>query len=204
MTTTTTPRIDETINFLEDYFPSDLAELKACNPELVKVLEADWAGVTSPATRLRAEATLRALKGLLPTLAGLLNKTVHRVRAARRAEDAAALVTVASTISTAVLTAIPAVPLWLKLAPAFLAAGASVWTLRSKQLGRTLFDKGIGEQAAVIADAQVAVPQLITDLNAYLDTSDPQDYSARVDGLLERANALFREVNQIRSEHDTR
>jgi hypothetical protein len=202
--TTTAVRIDETINFLEEYFPSDLAELKASNPELIRVLEPDWAGVTSPATRLRSTATLCALKGLLPTLAALMNKAVHRVRAAQRAEDLAALVTVISTVATAALAAIQGVPLWLKLTPAFLAAGASIWTLRSKQLTRTLFDKGVMAQAAVIADAQVLVPQLITDLNAYLDGSDPQDYTTNVDVLIERANALFRDINQIGIENGLR
>lgn len=66
-----------------------------------------------------------------------------------------------------------------------------------------LFDRSIGAQTAVLAEARATVPQLITDLTAYLDPQDNTDHSDRVESILERANTLFREVNRASMEIDS-
>lgn len=196
-------RINETLNFLERHGALELAALKAQVPEHTSILEPDWAGVSSPAIRLRGEATLLALRQLEPTLAASLTRAVDRVRAGQRAEDAATQLTVVSTFVTTAAAAVPSVPGVVTIGSAILASAASLWTLRARRLGRMLFDRSIGAQTAVLAEARATVPQLITDLTAYLDPQDNTDHSDRVESILERANTLFREVNRASMEIDS-
>jgi hypothetical protein len=126
----------------------------------------------------------------------LLTLAVERVRASHRAEDASTMLTAVSAGVAALLAPLDHVPWWLKAAPAIVAAGAGLWALRAKRLRRMLFDKSIGAQAEVLADAEASVPRFITDLTSYLDPRDATDYSDRVESILERANTLFGAVNR--------
>lgn len=192
--------INEIINFLDSKFPQDISDLRSRGLEYNKILTPDLAGVTSKAIRIRAETTILALNRLKSELPELLRGAITRVEQAHEADNIVSYITIITAILTAVLLTIQSIPIYLTVSASIGTAISSIASFLSKRRNRTLFDKTPGAQASFLADAQLMVSQILTDLELYLDDDDPTDYTSSTEKLIERANNIFLEINKAQIE----
>ena len=195
-------RVNEVINFLERVVPDQLAAMRNRDAAHKAALIPDLAGVTTVATRVRAEATVLALQALQQELPPLLASAIQRMRTLGRREDLAVALTTGAAFLTALLSAWPAswpgAADWAKLGAPLLTGIGGVCTLVTKSKARSMFDLTPGGQAAVLVDAGTTVTQMLRDLAAFLDAKDSTDQSAKVELILDRANTLFRDINRTK------
>ena len=190
-------RVNEIVNYLSVHMPGELDKIRQRDAQHAEALITDLAGVSSPATKIRAEVAIKALRSLEEKIPPLMARVVIKARKSRERENWAALATMFAGTVAGVSPFFPTYLDWLKVLAPVLTALGSFLTWSSKRETNSIFDQTRGAQVTVLVDAGTSIQQWTTDLVAYLEPSDSIDYTEKAEQIIEQANLLFRDVNRI-------
>jgi hypothetical protein len=189
-------RITEIINFLDDCAPNRIARMRSQGKPYELALIPDLAGVNDPALKILAETAVAALDELDNLLGPMLSDALKEAHSKRRYEMLAMGCTTVAALATTAMTALPDVPVWLKLASAGITALGAIFTWISGNQKSKLLDTDIKEHVAILIDAGVYTKQWKNELTTLLGV--PSDQSEKVGGLIEKVNGLLRDVNRTK------
>jgi hypothetical protein len=202
--------VDEALNFLSEYRPKILAELKAEYSDRPDVFVANLQGDDQPvpgrpaaptdyelhpSTRIRGRVALAALKEIASASIEAVAVASAQLRRAERFEDFAAGATALAAMCTA-FAAFASVQAEMRIAAGVLTLASAVWGVVARARKRATFAKDIGEHAKSLADSAGRAAHASRELEAMLSIQKSSaSHEAAVEVCIGKAEELLRKVN---------